>query len=134
MIPSATITLCGREVEMIYCAAAETGFEYISGKSVDIFVPDVDRDENGKVVKVHQPAATKGDYLKLGIAAIVAAYARKEQDPPITDVEIIYESTPEDIMKLVTTVVSLRNQWYHVPEVVKPETDEQPDDDDRKNA
>lgn len=134
MIPSATITLCGREVEMIYCAAAETGFEDISGKSVDIFVPDVDRDEKGKVIKVYQPAATKGDYLKLGFAAIVAAYARKVQDPPITDGEIIYEATPEEIMQLITAVVSLRNQWYHVPEVVKPETDEQPADDDRKNA
>ena len=89
MISEKTINICGREVAMRYCAAAETGYEQIAGQSSDIFVPAIEYDEDGKTVKNIIQRAKADDYIKLAIAAIIAAYARKEQDPPITADDII---------------------------------------------
>jgi hypothetical protein len=53
-------------------------------------------------------------------------------DAPVTADDIMYDATPKDVELLITTVIELRNLWYEIPSVVKPETDEKPDDG--KNA
>lgn len=129
MISEKTITICGKEVKMRYCAAAETGYEALTGKPSTVFSPIVEEyGEDGKPTKVKPPVATTDDYLKLAIAAIVAAYARKDEEAPITAEEILYDATPKEITELLTCVVTLRNQWYSIPDVVPAtETDEKPD-------
>lgn len=131
MIPEKTITILGKEVRMRYCAAAETGYEALSGKSSTIFSPIVEeRDEEGKATKVKQPAAATDDYIMLAISAIIAAYARNNENAPITAEDILYEATPTEITELMLAVVTLRNQWYGIPDIVPAsETDEQPKDD-----
>lgn len=115
-----TITLHpdGQEVEvrMLYCAATETGYEQLSGKSSDAFVA-----RNGKDGEVIPPTAKLDDYLKLAISAIVAAYSRKGEEPPVKTGQIIYDCTAEDITQLVTTVIQMRYEWYTVPSVIKQE-------------
>jgi len=138
MIAEKTIKICGKEVQMRYCAAAETGYERLSGQSSDIFVPDVEKDEDGNIKNVIQKAKAD-DYIKLAIAAIIAAYARKEQDPPITADDIIYDAEPEEVSALITSVVELRAKWYNIPTVVSeqndtPEETEEEGDDKPKNA
>ena len=136
MISEKTITICGKEVNMRYCAAAETGYESLTGKPSTVFSPIVkERNADGKPTAVEPPVAATDDYLKLAIAAIVAAYARKDEEAPITAEEILYDATPKEITELLTCVVTLRNQWYSIPDVVPAtETDEQPKDDDEKNV
>ena len=81
-----TITLCGKKVKIMYCAATETGYETIAGKSSQVFLSTVlERDENGNVTKSEPPAATLDDYIKLALAGIIAAYASEDKEPPITD-------------------------------------------------
>lgn len=135
MNPEKTITLCGKEVRMRYCAAAETGYETLTGKPSTVFSPIIEeRDAEGKPTKLTPPSASTDDYLKLAIAAIAAAYSRNNEKPPITAKEILYDATPKEVTDLMTTVIKLRNQWYAVPDVVPiNETDEQPKDDE-KNA
>ena len=137
MIAEKTIKICGKEVQMRYCAAAETGYERLSGQSSDIFVPDVEKDEEGNIKNVIQKAKAD-DYIKLAIAAIIAAYARKEQDPPITADDIIYDAEPEEVSALITSVVELRAKWYNIPTVVSEQNDTPEEteegDDKPKNA
>lgn len=117
-----TITLCGKEVNIMYCAATETGYEIVAGKSSQVFLPTVlERDENGKVTKAEPPAATLDDYIKLALAGIVAAYASEDKEPPVTGKDIIYRATSEEITNLVGTIGKLRVAWYNVPEVVAAE-------------
>lgn len=130
-----TITICGKEVRMLYCAAAETGYEGLaSGKSSSVFSPTVTkRDADGKPVKIEPPQAVLDDWLKLALAAIVAAYAKDGQDSPVTAEDILYNAGPQEITDLVSTIVNLRIEWYGLPAVIK--TDEQPaDDESPKNA
>lgn len=106
---SRTITLCGKEVEVIYCAATETGFETLRDKSMGVFAPD-----EGK--------ATTEDYIALGFVGIIAAYTRRGEDVPITSADILYDATPAEVQSLIVTILELRNEWYQVPSIVKPES------------
>lgn len=121
-------------VRMRYCAAAEQGFETLSGKRMDVFSPTpTEWDTNGNPTKFAHPVVTTQDYLTLAVAAIVAAYARTNEEPPVTSEDIIYDASPATITELITTVVTLRIQWYKVPDVVQPEM--KPDNRKRrKNA
>ena len=110
-----TITICGKEVKLLYCTAAENGFEQLAQKSIgDI---DFTRQE---------------DLLMLSIASIIAAYQRNGEEPPIESKEILYEAKPAEIVELFKTVLEVRAKWYDVPlvleESIKAEQTDQPDE------
>lgn len=97
-----TITICGKEVRLRYCAATENGFELMSGKK--IYEIDFQSQE---------------DLTRLAIAAIIAAYERDGQDAPIEAKEILYDATPAEIVELFKTTLELRAAWYNIPIVLK---------------
>ena len=112
-----TIKICGKEVKMRYCAAAETGYEQMSGKSI----VDID-------------FSKQEDLIRLSLAAIIAAYLRDEAEPPITSADILSDAKPKEIVEMFTALLELRTAWYKVPSVVKPEMEEQEGDKVEKNA
>ena len=115
-----TITLCGKKVKIMYCAATETGYEIVAEKSSQVFLPTIiERDENGKVTKAEPPAATLADYIKLALAGIIAAYESEDKKPPVTSKDILYHATSEEVTNLVATIGKLRAAWYNVPDVVE---------------
>jgi hypothetical protein len=134
MIAEKTITICGKEVQMRYCAASETGYELLSGKSSDVFSPTViEKNEKGEIVKIEPPKATTDDYIKLAIASIVAAYERNEQEVPISAKDIMYEAEPEEVRNLIMSVIELRQTWYTVPKTV-PDSEFEESTEHTKNA
>lgn len=136
MNPERTINICGQEVRMRYCAATETGFEALSGKKIEIFTPTVlEYDEHGKPVKIEPPKASSDDYIKLAMSAIVSAYARNNEEPPITADAIIYDANPQEVTVLMTTVIQMRAEWYQLPATIPAtETDEPKGKKNRKNV
>lgn len=139
MVTEKTIQICGKDVKMRYCAATETGFERITGQSCDVFSPNViERDKNGEISKIEPPKAIMDDYIKLAMSAIIAAYARSNEESPVSVEEIIYDASPMEITQMVSTVMELRNKWYEIPSIIKPETrdetKEADDDGKPKNA
>lgn len=136
MNPERTINICGQEVRMRYCAATETGFEALSGKKIEIFTPTVLKyDEHGKPVKIEPPKASSDDYIKLAMSAIVSAYARNNEEPPITADAIIYDANPQEVTLLLTTVIQMRAEWYQLPATIPAtETDEPSGKKKRKNV
>ena len=118
----------------MYCAATETGYEIVAGKSSQVFLPTVlERDENGKITKAEPPSATLDDYIKLALAGIIAAYASEDKEPPVTDKDILYNATSEEITNLVGTIGKLRVAWYNVPDVVKPDKQKEEGGEQPKN-
>ena len=97
-----SITICGKEVRLRYCAATENGFELMSGKK--IYEIDFQSQE---------------DLTRLAIASIIAAYERDGQDAPIEAKEILYDATPAEILELFKATLELRAAWYEVPLVLK---------------
>ena len=112
-----TITICGKEVKMRYCAATETGYEQMSGKSIG----DID-------------FAKEEDLIRLSLAAILAAYLRDNADAPVTSSDILSDAKPKELIEMFKVLLELRAAWYEVPAVVKPEMEEKEGDKQGKNA
>lgn len=120
---------------MRYCAATETGFEALSGKKIEIFTPTVlEYDEHGEPVKIEQPKASSDDYIKLAMSAIVSAYARNNEEPPITADAIIYDANPQEVTLLLTTVIQMRAEWYQLPATIPATETDEPKGKKRKNV
>jgi len=133
-----TIKIFGKEVDMLYCAAAEIGYEKLSGKSSEVFIPKRAmsgdhpvNDSDGNPI-YNAPEATLDDYIKLAVSAIIAAYAREGKDAPITTKDILYDAPPNDVTTIVATVARLRNEWYTMPAALQ--NDEISEDVVSKNA
>lgn len=97
-----TITLCNQKVNMLYCAAAENGYEQMTGEPIYNF--------NVKSQRC---------WTYLALAAIVAAYAQDGKEAPIDSGKIIYEAKPAEIQEMIEAVIELRSEWYKVPEVIE---------------
>ena len=138
MIKEKTINILGKDVRMRYCAAAEKGFEEISGKDFNIFSPKTGRDENGNAIIIEPSTATPSDFLILGLACIVAAYSRTNEEPPITSDDILYEITREERDSIVIATSQLFADWYNVTKVVADvlakEAEDISEDEVEKNA
>lgn len=119
MTPQKEITINGQQVMMIYCTATENGFEEISRKSINVFLPTFGTDEEGNTIIKEVAPCTIGDWVELAMSAIVAAYTKDGKDVPVSSSYILYESTPQERNDLVTSIVELRNEWYGVPKVVE---------------
>ena len=117
MIAEKNIQICGKEVKMRYCAATETGYEQMSGKSIG----DID-------------FTKQEDLIRLSLSAILAAYLRDEAEAPITSAEILSDAKPKEIVEMFTALLELRAAWYEVPAVVKSEMEEKEGDKQEKNA
>lgn len=104
---------------MIYCTATENGYESISGNSINVFIPTFGKDDDGNTIITEPAKATTGDFIALALAAIVAAAARDNLEPPITGKYLLYEATPQERTELIMAIVDLRNQWYSVPKTVE---------------
>ena len=110
------INICGKEVGMAYCMAAEQGFEEISGKSFAEFDPKKQK-----------------DLLSLLTGCIIAYYQAHDSEAPITAKDILFDATPVEIGGSLTALAKIREEWYSVPSTV--EQPEQPDSNDEpKNA
>jgi hypothetical protein len=116
---SKKITICGKEVELFYCAATENGYERISdGKTIGVFIPTFKMDEEGNHVIDQLPAATNEDYMMLAMAGIVAADTYYKREAVINSEDILYNATPTERRLLIDTIVELRNEWYEVPKII----------------
>jgi hypothetical protein len=116
---SKKITICGKEVELFYCAATENGYERISdGKTIGVFIPTFKMDEEGNHVIDQLPAATNEDYIMLAMAGIVAADTYYKREAVINSEDILYNATPTERRLLIDTIVELRNEWYEVPKII----------------
>lgn len=112
------------EVKMLYCAATETGFQTMSGKLIDVFIPEVGKDADGNVIITKQPEATDKDYILLALSAIVAAYERDKQEPPINSDDILFTASRAEVIELVKAVIEMRHEWLMVPSTIAPEMDD----------
>lgn len=110
------IEILGREVEMMYCAATETGFEDIAHKTADIFNPIPVLDDEGNVKELMPPPATTKDYIYLAVACVVAAYASRGEEAPNLTNDILYNATPAEVQLLTRTAIELKLEWYKIPE------------------
>ena len=121
---SREIEILGKKVMVGYCAATENAYERMTGKSIEVFNPDIEGE-------VH---ATIEDVMYLAIGGIIAYYASINEDAPIVDKDILFEASPTDRKTLMDTIVELRFEWYGIPaavyEKIKKEQGEAKEDEE----
>ena len=59
------------EVKLLYCAASETGFQTLSGVTMEVFAPELEKNEEGKWIMKAPPKATDMNYIQLSLACIM---------------------------------------------------------------
>ena len=96
------INICGKEVGIAYCMAAEQGFEEISGKSFADFDPKMQR-----------------DLLALLSACMVAYAQAHDEEAKVTGKDILFNATPTEIADALSALARLRVEWYDVPVTVE---------------
>ena len=120
-------------MKLLYCAASETGFQTLSGETMDVFTPEIEKNEEGKFIIKNLPKATDMNYIQLAMACIIAAYECDGEEPPIKSEDLLYYASREEVQNLVTTVLQMRNEWLQVPSTIKPEMEETEGKGKRKN-
>jgi hypothetical protein len=99
---------------------------------MDVFTPELEKNEEGKFIIKNLPKATDENYIQLAMACIIAAYECDEEQPPISSKDLLYHASREEVQNLVTTVLQMRNEWMQVPSTIKPEMKER--ESKRKNV
>lgn len=122
------------EVKMLYCAAAESGYQILSGKTMEVFIPEMKQQEDGTYIVAKQATATDMDYMQLSMAAINAAYEADNQETPITANDIMYHCTREQVINLVGVVMELYREWLKIPSTLGKEMKDEEGKGRRKNA
>ena len=103
------ITICGKQVTLAYCYATEISYKILSDEDIIGFSQEIVE----KIQHEQMPDIKKTIFLIL--ASMQSYYESKGEQCPITDKELMYECTPQEIGMALGTVIALRSGFYHVP-------------------
>lgn len=99
------ITITGKTVILAYCYATEISFLEQTGTNFTDFIAS---HANGKSVNPKQMASA--------VMAAAKAWSDYSGDtPPITEKDLIYEATAEEVQQAFLTVIELFTEFYHLP-------------------
>ena len=103
------IKLCGKQVTLAYNYATEISYKILSDEDIIDFGQEIVE----KIQHEQMPDIRKTIFLI--IASMQSYYESKGETSPITDKELMYECTPQEIGVALGTILGLRSQFYHVP-------------------
>ena len=103
------IKLCGKQVTLAYNYATEISYKILSDEDIIDFGQEIVE----KIQHEQMPDIRKTIFLIL--ASMQSYYESKGEQCPITDKELMYECTPQEIGVALGTILGLRSQFYHVP-------------------
>ena len=120
------ITLCGKQVKLAYCYATEIAYKDLSNEDMLDYAKHA----------VEAIQAQRDPDIKRTIFAILAcmmAFYEDADKAPVKDSDIMKEATPVELGTAMLTILSMRNEFYHVPSG-EPEDKPEKGTRRRKNA
>ena len=120
------ITICSKQVTLAYCYATEIAYKDLSNEDMLDYAKHA----------VEAIQAQRDPDIKRTIFTILAcmmAFYEDADKAPVKDSDIMKDATPVEIGTAMLTILSIRNEFYHVP---KGEPEEKPEKGTgrRKNA
>ena len=103
------ITLCGKQVVLGYCYATEIGYKTLSDEDIIDFGSEIAE----KIQQQQMPDIKRTIFLIL--ASMNAYYESINEEAPITDKGLLYESCPQEIGVALGVILGLRSKFYHLP-------------------
>ena len=104
-----TIKIAGKQVSLAYCYATELAYKDYTNEDITDFIPEIIASTQAG----QMPDAKKSIYLIL--SAIMAAAQSKDEEPAISDKELMFEASPEDMGNALASIIMLRLKFYNIP-------------------
>ena len=105
------VTIAGKPVYLGYCYATEIAYIDLSGENITDIIQDTVTGINATPSRM--PDAKRSIYLVL--SAVIAYYESVKEEAPVKDIDIMSESTPEEIGKAIGTIINLWAKFYNIP-------------------
>lgn len=118
------VTICGKPVKLAYCYATEIAYNDLAGEELPPFV------QQAAMALNENKMPTVKNAIYAIISAMMPCYKDDEQ-PPVTDSNIIEDATPEELAIAIGTIIVLYAEFYHIP---KNEPEEKPDSNGTKKG
>lgn len=102
------VTLCSKQVTLAYCYATEIAYKDMSDEDMIDYARHV----------IDSINAQRDPDVKRTIMAITAcmmAYYEDADKAPVTDGDIMRQSTPVEIGTAMLTILNMRQEFYHIP-------------------
>ena len=102
------VAICGKQVTLAYCYATEIAYKDLADEDMLDYAKHA-------IESIH---AQRDPDIKRTIFAIIAcmmAYYNEVEDTPVKDSDIMKEATPVEIGTALLAILTMRNEFYHVP-------------------
>ena len=122
------VTICGKQVMLAYCYATEISYKVLTDENIEVFMGEV----GDAITNETMPDVKKS--IMLILASMMSYYEFKDENAPLTDKELMTNTTPSELGNAVGVIVGLRSKFYYVPKDEKDKANEEKTDEEPKNA
>lgn len=122
------VTICGKQVMLAYCYATEISYKVLTNENIEVFMGEVGE----AITKETMPDVKKS--IMLILASMISYYDFKDENAPITDKELMTNTTPGELGNAIGVIVGLRHKFYYVPNDEQDKANEENTDEEPKNA
>lgn len=131
------ITICGKQVTLAYCYATEISYKILADQDIMNFMQEVS--EALQAEPQQMPDIRKTIFLLLASMqsyydSLPAGQNGQKPQSPVTDEDLMYHCTPQDLGVALGTILGLRSQFYHLPSDEPEEKEPKGKHKNRKNA
>lgn len=131
------ITICGKQVTLAYCYATEISYKILADQDIMNFMQEVS--DALQAEPQQMPDIRKTIFLLLASMqsyydSLPAGQNGQKPQPPVTDEDLMYHCTPQDLGVALGTILGLRSQFYHLPSDEPEEKEPKGKRKNRKNA
>lgn len=131
------ITICGKQVTLAYCYATEISYKILADQDILNFMQEVS--DALQAEPQQMPDIRKTIFLLLASMqsyydSLPAGQDGQKPQPPVTDEDLMYHCTPQDLGVALGTILGLRSQFYHLPSDEPEEKEPKGKRKNRKNA
>lgn len=131
------ITICGKQVTLAYCYATEISYKILADQDILNFMQEVS--DALQAEPQQMPDIRKTIFLLLASMqsyydSLPAGQNGQKPQPPVTDEDLMYHCTPQELGVALGTILGLRSQFYHLPSDEPEEKEPKGKRKNRKNA
>lgn len=106
------IRIAGKPVKLGYCYATEIAYKDYTDEEIHVFLSEAFVSITAEQPRM--PDIKKTIFLIL--SAVMACYAALGEEAPVKDVDLMNDTTPEELGKALGAVIRLYNEFYRVAE------------------
>ena len=122
------ITICGKQVMLAYCYATEISYKVLTDENIEVFMGEVG------VALTNETMPDVKKSIMLILASMMSYYEFKDENAPLTDKELMTNTTPSELGNAIGVIVGLRHKFYYVPNDEQDKANEEKKDEEQKNA